>query len=369
MRDFPGQRIAWLALYLVPGLGNVLAKNLLESFEGPEAIFEATLADLMKVEGITRKVAQKIVKREFALDPERELRKIEKCGAQILTYTDSAYPPLLREIHDPPMLLFTKGKIIPADKAFVAVVGSRNATHYGIKICEQIGWGLARRGFGVASGLARGIDSAAHWGCLRGQGFTVAVLGTGIDLVYPEANKDLFDAVVENGAVVSEFPVGTHPEGRNFPIRNRIISGMSKGVVVVEATKRSGSLITASVALEQGREVFAVPGSIDSFKSTGTHSLIKQGAKLVEHVDDIVDEIGLRDSVESNEYGSLEDTRPSIDMTDFEKSIYDLIEDYPIHIDEIARMLHMDAREALSTLMTMELKGIIRQLPGKMYVR
>jgi DNA processing protein len=215
--------------------------------------------------------------------------------------------------------------------------------------------------------MARGIDSAAHWGCIGGRGFTLAVLGTGIDTIYPKSNKKLFEQIIERGAVISEFPLGTPPEPKNFPIRNRIISGLSLGAVVVEATKKSGSLITAFLALEQGREVFAVPGSINSFKSRGCHLLIKQGAKLIENADDILDELGL-----NYEYAPKTDTfkeLPPAPMDALEKAIFEIIGDYPIHIDQIARQGKMEPGEASSLLMKMELKGIVKQLPGKMFVR
>jgi DNA processing protein len=222
---------------------------------------------------------------------------------------------------------------------------------------------------GVVSGLARGIDSAAHWGCLRGKGFTIAVMGTGIDRLYPRGNRRLFNRITESGTLITEFPTGSPPEPWNFPIRNRIISGLCRGVAVVEATKQSGSLITASLALEQGREVFAVPGSIDSFKSTGTHFLIKQGAKLIENADDILEDFdfysGRREGseVRSATEGAL------LEMDELERRLYEIISDYPIHIDEIVREGGMDTGEVSSLLMEMELKGIVKQLPGKMFVR
>lgn len=354
---------------MVPGLGNVAFKNLVDEFGTPEAVFEANYSHLANVEGVRKATARKIAAREFVIDPVDELRKVEKCNARILTYNDSLYPSLLKEIHDPPMVLYVKGKDIPVNKTFVAVVGSRNATHYGLKTAENIGMGLARRGAGVVSGLARGIDAASHTGCLRGRGFTIAVMGTGIDRVYPAPNRKLLNQITESGAVVSEFPIGSPPEPRNFPIRNRIISGLAKGVVVVEATRKSGSLITASLALEQGREVFAVPGSVESFKSTGTHYLIKQGARLIENSDDILDELGfIRPPVQTGApSGEGSGTPPEMD--DSERKVYEIVSDYPMHIDEIVRLGDMDPGSALGTLMRMELKGIIRQLPGKMFVR
>jgi DNA processing protein len=221
----------------------------------------------------------------------------------------------------------------------------------------------------VVSGLAKGIDSAAHKGCLRARGLTIAVIGTGIDRVYPSQNKKLSEEISEKGTIVSEFPMGSPPEPRNFPIRNRIISGLSRGVAVVEATRNSGSLITASLALEQGREVFAVPGSIDSFKSMGSHYLIKQGAALIENADDILEGLGFsRRPVQQD--CMFDDTNDSeLELSDVERKIYSVLGDYPMHIDEIVRQGEMDAGEVSGALMELELKGLARQLMGKMFVR
>jgi len=363
----PDDRFEWLALHLIPGLGNIVCKNLLERFGDPQHIFQASISDLMEVDGVRKETARKILNQVYTTDPLKEIKRMEKCGARIITYSDPAYPPALREIHVPPMLLYIKGKDIPLNQTFIAVVGSRNPTHYGLKAAEKMGQGLARRGLGVVSGMARGIDSVAHWGCLSGKGFTIAVLGTGIDIIYPGSNKKLFEQILQKGAVISEFPLGAPPEPKNFPIRNRIISGLGRGVVVVEATKKSGSLITASLALEQGREVFAVPGSIDSFKSTGCHFLIKQGATLIENSDDVLDELGL-----NYNYMPKTDTFKGSyhpPMEESEKTIYNMIGDYPLHIDQIARDGNFKQGEVSSILMQMELKNIIRQLPGKMFVR
>jgi len=342
-------------------------KNLLERFGSPEDIFQAKISELMVVDAVRGNIAQKIVRRECTADPLKVIGELDRLDARIVTYFDPFYPPLLKEIHSPPMLFYLRGNDIPQRLGLVSVVGSRHSTHYGVKVAEEIAQGLARRGLGVVSGMARGIDSAAHWGCLGGRGFTVAVLGTGIDVVYPKSNQKLFEHIMAKGAVISELPIGTPPEPKNFPNRNRIISGLSLGVVVVEAPRKSGSLITASLGLEQGREVFAVPGSINSFKSTGCHLLIKQGANLIENADDILDELGL-----NYDYAPKTDTyreTPATSMDTREKAIYDIIGDYPIHIDQIARQGNMEPSAVSSTLMKMELKGIVRQLPGKMFVR
>jgi len=357
----------WLALHLIAGLGNVVFKRLMAQFESPERVFQATLSDLKNIEGLRQQVARHIVQKVYTADPETVLKRVEHCGARITTFDDPDYPRALKEIHDPPMLLYVKGKDIPRNLTHIAIVGSRNPTSYGIKVAEKIGQGLARRKFGVVSGMARGIDSAAHWGCLSGRGFTLAIMGTGIDTIYPGSNTKLFQHIAEKGAVISEFPLGTPPEPKNFPIRNRIISGLSRGVVVVEATKKSGSLITASLALEQGREVLAVPGSVNSFKSTGCHYLIKQGAGLVENSDDVLDELGFNYQFVPKSDTFREGSPPPMEAA--EKSIYELIGDYPTHIDSIARESHLEPSTISSTLMRMELKGIVKQLPGKMFVR
>ena len=369
MGTLQDDRLAWLSLYMIPGLGNAVLKRLIETFGDPETIFRVHTTELLRVEGVRRDIAGKIVSRAYDKEAEGQIRKAEQCGARILVYTDPDYPAYLREIHNPPMILFVKGKEIPLDKTFIGVVGSRNPTHYGRNAAEKIAMGLAVRGAGVVSGLARGIDAAAHQGCLMGDGFTVGVLGTGIDVVYPESNSGLFRRVEEKGAIVSEFPAGTPPEPRNFPIRNRIISGLTRGTVVVEATRNSGSLITASLALEQGRDVFAVPGSIDSFKSTGSHFLIKQGAKLIENADDILAEFGfVGRGVVGRSAPKNHDGTPR-DMDESERKIYEIIGDYPVHIDDIVRLGNMDAGRVAGILMKMELEGMVRQLPGRMFVR
>lgn len=361
------KRYPWLVLHLIPGLGNIAFKNLLSTFGTPERILQADLSELTRVNGIRKEIAQRIVARACEKDPARLLKAVDLMGARILVYHDPDYPSLLKKIHDPPMILYLKGKPIPAQKTRVAVVGSRNPTPYGLKAAEEIARGIALRGFGVVSGMARGIDTAAHKGCLAGGGFTIAVLGTGIDRVYPASNKKLYEHISLHGTILSEFPPGTPPEPRNFPIRNRIISGLSKGVVVAEATMKSGSLITASLALDQGREVFAVPGSINSFKSAGSHFLIKQGAALVENADDILEGLGLNFNGSLKTLASKEQSLPPMDES--ERKVFDTLGDYPVHIDQIAREAGLDQAKVSGILVKMELKGIIRQLPGKMFVR
>lgn len=341
---------------------------MLRTYKDPAQIFNLSYSELLAIEGIGTQAARNIVEKRFALDPEKELKKVEKYGGRIIPFCADEYPQYLREIHDPPIILYAKGQVIPNDLPFIAVVGSRNPTHYGRKVAMDLGNALALAGTAVVSGMAKGIDGAAQWGCLKGGGFTIGVIGTGLDVIYPASNRKLFEAVFEKGAIVSEFPMGTSPEPRHFPIRNRIISGISKGVVVVEATKKSGSLITAGQALDQGRDVFAVPGSIYSSRSEGTHLLIKQGAKLVDSVDDILEDTfqGLTDRKMS---GWSSKAASSHIIGEVEEKIYDFLSEYPKHIDEIVRELELDPGEALSLLLDMELSGMIKQLPGKLFVR
>jgi DNA processing protein len=357
---------AWIALKMIPNLGNITYKRLLEKFGDPETIFHAGPDKLLKVEGLRAATAKRIAAKAWEGNPEAEIAKAKKRGAKLITLFDSCYPQDLKEIHDPPPLLYLQGNSIPQNKTIIAVIGSRNPTHYGLKITEEICQGLAIRNIVIASGMARGIDSAAHWGCLRGNGHTIAVLGSGIDIIYPPTNKRLFHDITEKGSVITEFPLGTPPEAQNFPIRNRIISGLSRGIVVIEASKRSGSLITASLALEQGREVLAVPGSIESFKSRGTHFLIKQGAKLVENADDILQELGLSFPYSKQNDRSKEVSFPP--MEEDEKLIYGTLCYYPLHIDDIIKHSKMDSAKVASLLTSLELKGVVKQLPGKMFV-
>jgi DNA processing protein len=351
---------------MIPNLGNITYRRLLDRFGDPTRVFSAKLQELRKVEGIRAETAKSIVSKQWEGDPHQELQRIKRIGARLITIHDPSYPLSLKQIYDPPPLLYIKGKDLPIEKTMIAVVGSRNPSHYGLKATGEICQGLARRNIAVVSGMARGIDAAAHWGCLSVKGSTVAVLGSGIDVLYPSSNVKLYHHIAEKGSVITEFPLGTSPEGRNFPIRNRIISGLSRGVVVVEASLRSGSLITAALALEQGREVFAVPGSIESFKSTGTHLLIKQGAKLVENADDILQDLGAGFSCSGNAAAPPSPTLPPLEED--ERVIVDILSTYPIHIDHIVRSSAFGSAKVASILTGLELKGVVKQLPGKMFI-
>jgi DNA processing protein len=299
---------------------------------------------------------------------EAELDLAHRKGYQIVTLTDAGYPRLLRQIPDPPPFLYVSGRLDDSP-LIVAVVGSRNATAYGLHSTRSLSASLASLNVTIVSGMARGIDTAAHRGALAAGGTTIAVLGSGLERIYPAENQSLFDEITERGAVVSEFPLHTKPEAHNFPVRNRIISGMCLGTVVVEASRKSGSLITARLAAEQNREVFAVPGSIQSFKSSGTHTLIKQGAKLVEHARDVIEELAPMVPPERPAEDDLNDTAKAeqVTLTADEDRVYDALGPYSVHIDDLARSLSMESGRLSGVLLQLEIKGLVEQLPGKWF--
>ena len=279
----------WLALTRIDGLGIRGCHKLIEHFGSPQAAYMASLTELESC-GVPARVAQAIFAQSELKEAEREIKEIGKAECELIAFDSEDYPPLLKQIPDAPLLLYVRGDVKVLSQHAVAIVGSRRPTAYGSSVAHRLAHDLAQRQLVVASGLARGVDSAAHRGALEGKGKTVAVLGSGIDVIYPRENKRLAEEIAKSGAVISEFPLGTGPTPENFPIRNRIISGLSLGVVVVEAAEYSGSLITARLALEQNREVFAVPGNITSAQSFGPNHLIKQGAKLVDQWMDVIEE-------------------------------------------------------------------------------
>jgi DNA processing protein len=355
----------WLALSLTPGVGSIFIKRLLDRFKTPEAIFRAPMKELLKIEGLGEKVAREIQKGPLEKVVERELSLLKEVGGKIITLKDEDYPRRLKDIYDPPGLLYVRGELRREDELAVAIVGSRKTSPYGRGITEKIGQDLARHGVTVVSGMARGIDSVAHMGTLQGGGRTIAVLGCGVDVIYPSENRNLFYQIIEHGAILSEFPMGSPPEGGHFPRRNRIISGLSIGVVIVQASAESGSLITASYALEQGREVFAVPGNIGAEGSRGTNQLIKEGAKLVESTEDILEEILPQ---WRREKGTTRKTEtPVPDLPEEEKVLYSLLGETPLHIDAIIRESQLDPGKVSSLLLNLELKGLISQWPGKYF--
>jgi DNA processing protein len=353
---------------MIPGIGPLRCQKLLKQFGSPEAILKADLSELQHVSGIGEYIASQIVSFRDKIDVEGEISKIEKQKVSLVTFSDDNYPPNLKSIFDPPIVLYVKGKLLPQDRIAIAIVGTRRPTSYGKMVAEKLSKELAEGGVSVVSGLARGIDTSSHKGALSCGGRTIAVLGCGIDICYPPENRALFDQIAECGAVVSEFPMGTPPDRMNFPLRNRIISGLSLGVVIVEAGLKSGALITAECALEQGREVFAVPGNIFNLGTKGTHSLIKQGAKLVENCQDIIEEIScLRDVLPASK-AVIKSTR-EIELSPEEEKIYNLLSFEPIHIDLISKESGLPINRVSPVLMNLEMKGKIRQVAGKMFLR
>jgi DNA processing protein len=358
--------LPWFFLKSVPGIGNHLFRRLIHRFHSPELTLEASAADLLEVEGINLHLAAAIQRHTLPDRVKTDFDLVVQKGYKIVTLADSNYPALLRQLPDPPPFLYVLGRL-DSSITNIAVVGSRNATSYGISTTRRLCKDLASLNLTIVSGMALGIDSAAHEGALLGKGNTIAVLGSGLERIYPAENRELFHKIAECGAVISEFPLMTEPEAHNFPIRNRIISGMSLGTVVVEATKRSGSLITARLAAEQNREVFAVPGSIHSFKSTGTHTLIKQGAKLVEHARDIIEELAHAADVlaEKEDVIQNETTETLPPLSPEESLVFEALGPYPVHIDDLVRKVSMEPGKLSSVLLQLELMGIVQQSPGK----
>ena len=359
--------LPWLCLKNVPGIGNHLFKRLIERFGSPQRVFRTTPSELLGVEGISKHLAAAILNYKAPRQIEKELDQVQQKGYALITLADSSYPSLLKEIPDPPPLLYVCGDLSVANRN-IAVVGSRNATAYGISVTQRLCADLATFDIGIVSGMALGIDTAAHQGALAAGGKTVAVLGSGFNRIYPTENRDLFKRISETGAVISEFTLDTAPEAHNFPIRNRIISGMSMGTIVVEASRKSGSLITARLAVEQNREVFAVPGSIQSFKSAGSHTLIKQGAKLVENAQDVLEELTgfMQEVPKPVESGTVDSTEKAA-LSPEEAAVYETLSPYPEHIDAIVRKTNIEAGKLLSCLLQLELKGMVQQLPGMLF--
>jgi DNA processing protein len=355
----------WIALKMVQGVGEVLFRNLLAKFNNPKGVFEANLSEIQRVEGIGEKTAKEIKGFKDWNKAEEEVSKIRKSGFNLILLKNSNYPSNLFNTYNPPPFLYIKGDILPKDDTAIAIVGTRTPDSYGRLVTERLGEELSVRGVTIVSGMARGIDSIAHMAALKRGGRTIAVLGSGLDIIYPAENKKLYEEISNKGAVISEFPLGSPPESVNFPKRNRVISGLSLGVVIVQASDKSGSLITASLALEQNREVFAVPGNIGTKLSRGTNKLIKQGAKLVESVEDILSEIEALRTLKDKEI--KEDDISVIELSNEERLIYSKLKNESLHVDEITKLSGMSSAKALSILLSLELSGLIIQLPGKMF--
>jgi DNA processing protein len=364
-------REAHVALNLIEGVGPVRVRQLLEHFGDAPAILAATRSQLLQVRGIGEDTAAAIAAWEKAVDLAGELKRIADFGCRIVIQADEEYPASLREIYDPPVALYLKGSMTPKDKNAVAMVGSRQTTHYGIETARKLAYQLAYVGVTVVSGGARGIDTAAHQGALAAKGRTVCVLGTGLNVVFPPENKDLFDRIAENGAVLTQFPFNRNGDKQSFAIRNRIVAGMTLGTVVVEADLHSGALITANFATEYGRQVFAVPGRIDSPRSKGCHDLIKKGAKLCEGAEDILSEFEYL-FPSSNKPPSPGETGvlPALELSENEQKVLDALRtDDETSIDEVIRKSGLPSSAVSVALLSLEMKRVVKQLPGKLFVR
>jgi DNA processing protein len=384
----PSSDAYWLALRRVKGIGPRIARLLLERFQSPEQVFAQRESALVEA-GISRSVAHNIAGFDEYAAIDRELCELQRVDGRLIRWSDPEYPAALKHIADPPPFLFVRGTMPVSGPPCVAVVGARAASEAGLRMGRRFGFELAAKGFAVVSGLARGIDGEAHQGALDAGGTTIAVMGCGIDVIYPAEHRKLTESILANrGALLSELPVGTPPIGENFPTRNRILSGLSLGVVIVEAAERSGSLITARMALEQDRQVFAVPGSPVSGKSRGSNRLLKDGAKLVECVEDVIEDLApqLASSAQTASPTPADGTakKPELSqgpargsprvvsqsVSEDAKSIVDCLkDDERLHVDAIIEGSGLDAKTVLRFLLELELQGVVRQHPGKLFSR
>ncbi len=361
---------ALVALNMIEHVGPVRVRQLLEYFSDAPAILSASKSELLRVRGIGEETADAIVNWEKNIDLAGELRRVKDFGCHLLGQHDEDYPELLRQIYDPPIVLYVKGTLTAKDKNAVALVGSRQTTAYGIEVGRRLGYQLAYVGVTVVSGGARGIDTAAHQGALAAKGRTVAVLGTGINIVFPPENAELFERITSNGALITQFPFNRPADKQTFPIRNRIVAGMTLGTVVVEANLSSGALITANMAVDYGRQIFAVPGRIDSPRSKGCHELIKKGAKLCEGAEDILSEFEYLFPQSNRPAGTSETgVLPALALSDTEQKVFDALSNEESTTDEIIQRSGLPSSTVSVALLGLEMKHVVKQLPGKLFVR
>lgn len=355
-----------LILSMIPGIGAARLRTLVNHFGDPELVLEASERELTNADGIDRNLAKKIrTERSFEKEVQVQLSRLNKAEARLITFWDKEFPENLKRIYDPPVMLFMRGELSTSDKYSVAIVGTRNPTTYGKHIAERFAAELSEQGITVVSGLARGIDTISHTTAVRSGGRTIAVLGSGVDVIYPGENRRLSEQILLNGAIVSEYYMGAKPDAVNFPRRNRIISGISLGTIIVETDVNGGAMITASAALDQNREVFAVPGNVTEKKSHGTHKLIKEGrAKLVENIADIIEELRYKLKPILKDQPKIQ---PKAQLSIFEQKIFDVLGDEPLHIDALADKCAMAVSDMLVQLLSLELKGVVKQLPGKYF--
>jgi len=355
----------WLALSNIPKLGDATIKKLFDHFGSVEAIWEANLEKFSQVEGLTKSQAFSIIESRQKINLDEELNRVKEFD--FITLEDPEYPEKLKNIYDPPPIIFYKGDITILKERAIAIVGTRKPSNYGSEIAAKFAQDLARLGFVIVSGMADGIDTAAHKGCLKAKGETIAVFGCGIDIIYPPNNIRLSESIQQSGCLISEFIPGTSTYSWTFPRRNRIISGLSLGVIIVEGGIDSGSLITAKLALEQGREVFAIPGQMDNKNSKGPHWLIKQGAKLVDSIEDIFEELNI--PIPNGFEAQPRQKKDISELSANEKKICEILSLGPLHIDIIAEKTGMPFHEISSLLVILEIKGFVKQLPGKLFVQ
>jgi DNA processing protein len=356
-----------LRLSSVPRIGPQKIRALIAHCKSPENVFLASARELMSVPGIDKKLASHIL-HHTADDAfiDEQLKRLNKIGGRIVTLWDKEYPDLLRKIYDPPAFLFVLGRFKDADAHSLALVGTRHPTPYGHTVAESLTRDIAQHSITIVSGLARGVDTIVHSAALKHGTRTIAVIGSGLDVPYPPENKKLMEHITDQGVVVSEFPMGTKPDAPNFPRRNRIISGLSLGTIVVESAENGGALITASTALDQNREVFAVPGNITEKRSSGPNKLIREGrAKLITSTQDIFDELGTQFRLPFQESGS----KRHIDLSPADEVLMRILTDVPIQIDVLSEQADMSTSDALVTLLSLEFKGLVRQLPGKLFMK
>ncbi len=363
-------REAFVALNLIEHVGPVRVRQLLEHFGDAPSILRASKQQLLHVHGVGEETATAISTWEKSVDLAAELKRVDDFGCHVLTLADENYPEHLRQIYDAPLVLYVKGEWTAKDKNGVAIVGSRQTTYYGTETARKLAYQLAYVGITVVSGGARGIDTAAHQGALNAKGRTIAVLGTGINLVFPTENAALFERIAANGALITQFPFNRKADKQSFPIRNRIVAGLTLGTVVVEANLTSGALITAGMAVDYGRQVFAVPGRIDSPRSKGCHDLIKRGAKLCEGAEDILSEFEyLFPATHRAKLEGQTGAAPGLTLSETEQTVYDVLREEESSIDEVIRQSGLPTSTVSVALLGLEMKRLVKQLPGKLFVR
>ena len=358
-----------MVLNLLEGIGSVRVRQLLECFGDAAKVLQANRSALVRVKGIGDDLAGTIVQWQSTTDLAGELKRAEDFGARLVFQTDDEYPELLREIYDPPIVLYVKGRLLSEDKNSIAMVGARRTTHYGQDAARKLAYQLAGHSITVVSGGARGIDSASHQGALSAKGRTIAVLGTGINIVYPAENAELYERISDNGAVITQFPFNRKGDKQSFPIRNRIVAGMTLGTVVVEANQKSGALITANMAADNNRQVFAVPGRIDSPQSRGCHNLIRNGAALCENAEDILAEFEHLFPNQALGQADSSEPVPLANLTDHEQAVFDILETTEQTIDTIIAKSDLPTPTVSVALLGLEMKHLAKQLPGKLFTR